>query len=60
MLWFIYIGVLDPKVLENDAEVFLKLGDMYEMKSLKDIAELKIMKNLNADNMVEFPWAVSR
>ena len=60
MLRFIYIGELDPKFLENDAEVFLKLGNMYDMKSLKDIAELKMMKNLNVDNMVEFPWAVSR
>ena len=41
MLRFIYIGELDPKFLENDAEVFLKLGNMYDMKSLKDIAELK-------------------
>ena len=60
MLRFIYIGELDPKFFENDAEVFLKLGNMYDMKSLKNIAELKMMKNLNADNMVEFPWAVSR
>ena len=60
MLRFIYIGELDPKFLENDAEVFLKLGNMYDMKSLKDIAELKMMKNLNTDNMVEFSWAVSR
>ena len=38
MLRFIYTGELDPKVLENDAEVFLKLGDTYEMEALKDIA----------------------
>ena len=54
MLRFIYTGELDPKVLENDAEVFLKLGDTFEMEALKDIAEMKMMDNLNTDNMVKF------
>ena len=35
MLRFIYTGELDLKVLENDADVFLKLGNMYEMEVLK-------------------------
>ena len=33
MFPFIYIGELDPNDLENDVEVFLKLGNMYDMKS---------------------------
>ena len=45
---------MDPKALENDAEVFLKLGDLYEMEALKDLAERKMMDNLSTDNMVKF------
>jgi len=54
MLRFIYTGELDPKALENDAEVFLKLGNLYEMEALKDLAERKMMDNLSTDNMVKF------
>ena len=39
MLQFIYTGELDPKVLENDVDVFLKLGNMYKMELLKEIAK---------------------
>ena len=37
---FIYSRELDRKALENDAES-LKLGDLFDMESLKDIAERK-------------------
>ena len=60
LLRFIYTGELDRKALENDAEVFLKLGDLFDMESLKDIAERKMMENLNIDNMVKFFLARKR
>ena len=53
MLRFIYIGELNSKFLENDVEVFLKLGAMYEIEALKEINERKIMDNLNTNNMVK-------
>ena len=40
LLRFIYSRELDRKALENDAES-LKLGDLFDMESLKDIAERK-------------------
>ena len=40
LLRFIYSRELDRKALENDAES-LKLGDLFEMESLKDISRGK-------------------
>ena len=53
LLRFIYSRELDRKALENDAES-LKLGDLFDMESLKDIAGRKMMENLNIDSMVKF------
>ena len=38
----------------------LKLGDLFDMESLKDIAERKMMESLNIDNMVKFFLARKR
>ena len=40
LLRFIYSRELDRKALENDAES-LKLGDLFDMESLKDISRGK-------------------
>ena len=50
---FIYTGELEEGILGEEAEAFLELGDMYDMKALKDLAEGKLLRKLNKKNMVE-------
>ena len=44
---FIYTGELEEGILGEEAEAFLELGDMYDMKALKDLAEGKLLRKLN-------------
>ena len=55
MFWFIYIGELDPKGLENDAKVFLKVG---WRKVLKDTFVWND-EEFEREQYGGFPWAVS-
>ena len=41
-------------VLEREVEMFLKLGDMYLLVDLKNLAEHKMMEIVNIDNVVNF------
>ena len=50
---FIYTGELEEGILGEEAEAFLELGDMCDMKALKDLAEGKLLRKLNKKNMVE-------
>ena len=54
MFWFIYIGELDPKGLENDAKVFLKV---VWHKVLNDCRLND--EELEREQYGGFPWAVS-
>ena len=52
LIRFIYTGEMDPSVLEEDVEVFLELGEMFQMKNLKDYAEQKMSLMLPTSEML--------
>ena len=51
---FIYTGDLDEGILKEHAVAFLELGDKYDVKVLKDLAEAEMLKQLDKKNMVEY------
>jgi len=51
---FIYTEEMEEDVLKEEAEVFLELGEMYGMETLKKMAEEAMVETLNMENMVRF------
>ena len=51
-LRFIYTGKLDESLLKEHAPSFLELGEMYDLRELKDMAEGELMKRLDKKTMV--------
>ena len=51
---FIYTGDLEEGILKEHAVAFLELGDKYDVKVLKDLAEAEMLKQLDKKNMVEY------
>ena len=52
-LKFIYTGEVDEATLTEHAPGLLAMGEMYDLKELKDLAEVALIKGLSKDNMVE-------
>ena len=50
---FIYTGSVEKDLLEEYASEFLAAGEFYDMKELKDIAEVELLNQLNKQNMVD-------
>jgi hypothetical protein len=51
---FLYTNKIEPKILDDNLEDFLKLGDMYMMDELKEVVEDRMLHLLDRDNMVVF------
>ena len=51
---FIYTGDLEEGILKEHTVAFLELGDKYDVKVLKDLAEDEMLKQLDKKNMVEY------
>ena len=51
---FIYTGELPVDILKEHTSAFLELGDKYDVKVLKDLAEDEMLKQLDKKNMVEY------
>ena len=51
---FIYTGDLEEGILKEHAVALLELGDKYDVKVLKDLAEDEMLKQLDKKNMVEY------
>ena len=54
LLSYIYTGKVKEDILVEHVGEFLELGEMYEMETLKMIAENKMMEILNTENMIRF------
>ena len=52
-LKFIYTGEVDEATLTEHAPGLLAMGEMYDLKELKYLAEEALIKGLSKDNMVE-------
>ena len=52
-LKFIYTGEVDDATLTEHALGLLIMGEIYDLKELKDLAEVALIKGLSKDNMVE-------
>ena len=52
-LKFIYTGEVEDATLTEHALGLLAMGEMYDLKELKDLAEVALIKSLRKDNMVE-------
>jgi hypothetical protein len=51
---FLYTNKIEPAILDDNLEDFLKLGDMYMMDELKEVVEERMLGILDRDNMVAF------
>ena len=51
---FMYTGELEDRMLKEQPVVFLELGDKYDVKDLKNLAEAELLAQLDKKNMVEF------
>ena len=51
---FIYTGELEEDKLKDHAIALLELGNKYDIKELKKIAEQEMLKQLDKKNMVHF------
>jgi len=51
---FFYTGKVDEEVLRENVISFLDLGEKYDLKGLKAIAEQVMIANLDKDNMISF------
>ena len=51
---FIYTGDLEEGILKEHTVAFLELGDKYDVKVLKDLAEAEMLKQLDKKNMVKY------
>merc|ERR1719234_475337 len=49
---FIYTGEVEESLLKEHTLAFLAMGEMYDLQELKEIAETKLMIQLDKDNMV--------
>ena len=49
---FIYTGNMDEGLLKDQAPAFLELGEMYDLRELKDAAEEELMMQLDKKSMV--------
>ena len=52
-LKFIYTGEIDDATLTEHAPGLLAMGEMYDLKKLKDLAEVALVMSVRKDNMVE-------
>ena len=50
---FVYTGTVEKDMLEEHASEFLAAGEFYNMKELKDLAEVELLNQLNKENMVD-------
>ena len=50
---FMYTGKVEKAVMREHASAFLAMGEMYDLKELKDLAEKELMGQLTKQNMVE-------
>ena len=48
---YIYKGNLDTL---REPQIFLEMGEKYDIQELKDLAEKEMIKSLRTDNMVDF------
>ena len=53
---FIYTGEVQEDVLKENAPAFLEMGEMYNLKELKDLAEKELLSQLEKENMVEMVY----
>mgnify|MGYP002054708265 CR=1 FL=1 len=49
---FVYLGKLDVSLLKEHAPAFLELGEMYDLRQLKNAAERELVIQLDKKNMV--------
>ena len=49
---FIYTGELQEGLLKEHPAAFLAMGEMYQLKELKDMAETELLIQLDKENMV--------
>ena len=49
---FIYTGDLHESLLKEHAAAFLAMGELYDLKELKDMAEAELLIQLDKENMV--------
>ena len=49
---FIYTGELQEGLLKEHPAAFLAMGEMYQLKELKDMAETELLTQLDKENMV--------
>lgn len=54
LIKYIYTGEIEVRLLEENAEIFLQLGEMYNLKQLKALAEHKMLDQLTKENMASF------
>merc|ERR1719239_1558836 len=50
---FIYTGEVEEALLKEHGSAFLAMGELYDIKELKDMAEVELVIQLNKENMVE-------
>ena len=49
---FIYTGNLEEVLLKENPAAFLAMGEMYDIRELKDMAETELLIQLDKENMV--------
>ena len=49
----IYTGKLSASILQKEAYSFLQIGDKYQIRGLKDLAEEEMINQLDRENMVK-------
>ena len=51
---FFYTGEIEAGILEEEVESFLKVGDMYQVEEVKNMAEDMMIERLDRENMIKF------
>ena len=49
---FIYTGEMEEKFVKEEYLHILKFGDMYNIDSMKEVAEQEMLETLNEENMI--------
>ena len=49
-----YLEEVEEGLLEQEVVAFLELGEQYQVKKLKELAEDRMLSSLKKENMIEF------
>ena len=52
-----YLEELEEELLEQEVVAFLELGEQYQVDRLKEMAEDRMVKMLDRDNMIDYLMA---